>query len=216
MAVVPAVAFAPVNWLTTVRRVECDTDLGALRADEMRVQRVEVRTADGAPAVCARLMLVDTTWQEQLLLVTDRVGRAQFFLPAGECELGAWVEGGGVALLRGEDLKAESVTVRLSAPWVVEGRVVDEAGAPVARAVVQCPGRVSPQVAGMTLPIQNALSAAPPTGPDGRFRLSLPTSAATYILRAVVRPQDGPPIPSFSRPVTVAPDAAEVELVIQG
>ena len=88
--------------------------------------------------------------------------------------------------------------------------------APVARAVVQCPGRVSPQVAGMTLPIQNALSEAPPTGPDGRFRLSLPTSAATYILRAVVRPQDGPPMPSFSRPVTVDADASEVELVIQG
>ena len=212
----PGLSFAPVHWLATARDLDGDADLGALRLDGSRLRRVDVRTAGGAPAVSARVMLVDTMWQEELRLAADRVGRLQVLLPPGEFELAAWVEGGGVALLRGDALGDGPVTARLSAPWVVAGRVVDEAGAPVAGAVVSCPRRVSPEVAGMTLPIHAALVAAAPTGPDGRFRITLPTQAAKYVLRATVRPQDGPPIPSFSRPVTVAPDTAEVELVIQG
>lgn len=192
MKVAPGWPLAPVSWLAVgTPPFGSPHDLGDLRLDQLPVARIEVRTHDDQPAPGALLHVTTRDlYNSPLDHVVDRVGRLQLPLPGGDVQIGAYVEGGGVARVTARvppgpgDPPLDPLVLTLTRPVTVTGVVVDQDGRPVRGAIVRPWNR--PEHPGLADLAFHAHAASTPTGADGDFAVRVPFGGVRQALRAWV------------------------------
>jgi hypothetical protein len=121
--------------------------LAAQASGGYRVAGVVVNAASGQPVTGARITLAPVERRDQAIsTVSGEGGRFAFTgLPQGKYELaghaGGFLQGRWAgAIVTGPQQNTESMVLRLPAPGVVSGKVVDDAGEPLAEARVELLG----------------------------------------------------------------------------
>jgi hypothetical protein len=115
--------------------------------DGYRVAGIVVNAASGQPIGRASLNLTPIERDEQpLSTISGDDGRFAFMgLPSGKYQLAGQRRGflagnSSGAIVAGPDRNTENILLRLSPPGIISGKVVDDAGEPVAQALVELLG----------------------------------------------------------------------------
>lgn len=205
-------SLAPIQWIAAVEKVVADIDLGPVCLADIPMCRLTIVGHDKVPAAEARVRLLHAgSLQPPIEFATDRVGRLQMAYPDANTRIGVYVPGGGIALAVVPSAETHEIRLSLMETRIVTGKVVDEAGKPVAGAVVKPWDRLRNcgfQLADLAYRSYGSMGA---TGADGKFRVTLPMVDVAFSIRATATIEQRP---ASSKVMLVAPDEQNVELVV--
>tara|TARA_R110002094_G_scaffold113472_1_gene109608 strand:+ start:77 stop:1438 length:1362 start_codon:yes stop_codon:yes gene_type:complete len=205
-------SLAPIQWIAAVDKVVADIDLGPVCLADIPMCRLTVVGHDKVPAAEARVRLLhEGSLQPPIEFATDRVGRLQMAYPDANTRIGVYVPGGGIALAVVPSAETHDMRLSLMETRIVTGRVVDEAGKPVAGAVVKPRDRLRNygfQLADLAYRSYGSMGA---TGADGKFRVTMPMVDVAFSIRATATIEQRS---ASSKVMVVAPEEQNVELVV--
>jgi|HubBroStandDraft_1064217.scaffolds.fasta_scaffold02218_10 hypothetical protein len=171
------------GWLTATL-MTAPLAAGAQESGGYRVAGVVLNAAGGQPVADAHITIVAVERRDQQVsAVSGENGRFVFMgLPQGKYQLagrgrgllaGSWAG----AIVTGPGRDTESIVLRLSPPGVISGKVVDDAGDPVAQALVELLG--SRIVEGRRQLIEDSSKR---TDDTGQYRFSALLAGSYYLV----------------------------------
>jgi len=209
----------PLTWICAGATPDKDADLGDLRLDQLEVLELEIRSPGGSPANRPRVLVHMgenrnlSNLNEFDELAADRRGRVRMLVPKG---MGAEVlivadnaEGKQVSVPA--DRPAGPVRIVLDPATLIQGKVVNGKGEPVAGARIQFSFL---HFGGRRDLLASLIQTTGKAGEDGSFRIPV-RRPGVYNFYAHVRIA-GKSYQAQSQTMQINEDAPAIELVIPG